>query len=243
MAIFAPRMHVSLNVPEQFGKQTANITQALTLTLLFRSGGAAIFGVLSGPLSSTSGSSRSSSSVPKAEGVDVTKHGHGFCDFNRPVGLASGVLQQGYAVGYLVGPPFVGISGMGGDFGELGIAAVISLELVLTVHVGWRSLFWTASGIGVFGACLCALLPESRILVKASFLSHGSQDLYGFNPHTANDYWELGAWCVSVGSFSLLCPILVYSLPYPHALPLHQRWRFAPTPTPSRPSFPCTPAP
>ncbi|KAJ7831199.1 hypothetical protein B0H14DRAFT_3464205 [Mycena olivaceomarginata] len=154
MAIFAPRLHVSLNVPEQFGKQTANITQALTLTLLFRPGGAVIF--VSGPSSSTSGSSRSSSSVP-----------------NRPVGLhglASGVLQQGYAVGYLVGPPalfaFVGISGMGGDFGELGIAAVISLDLVLTVHVGWHSLFWTAAGIGVFGACLCALLPESKVLVK-----------------------------------------------------------------------------
>ncbi|KAJ7321395.1 major facilitator superfamily domain-containing protein [Mycena albidolilacea] len=34
------------------------------------------------------------------------------------------------------------------------------------MHVGWRSLFWTAAGIGVFGGCLCALLPESRILVK-----------------------------------------------------------------------------
>ncbi|KAJ7792876.1 hypothetical protein B0H14DRAFT_2928907 [Mycena olivaceomarginata] len=70
---------------------------------------------------------------------------------NLPVGLrglASGVLQQGYAVGYL-------------------IAAVISLELVPTVPQGWRALFLTASGISVFGACLCALLPESSMFTKA----------------------------------------------------------------------------
>ncbi|KAJ7831205.1 hypothetical protein B0H14DRAFT_1185051 [Mycena olivaceomarginata] len=193
-----------------FGKQTANITQALTLTLLFRSGGAVIFGVLSGPLSSTSGSSRSSSSVP----ASARRHLGPRClhrALEPPCGACAAsrvaCCSRGYAVGYL-------------------IAAVISLDLVLTAHVGWRSLFWTASGIGVFGACLCALLPESRILVKARlaaeshavvfeaqkmrvllrampkkhwalcvFLSHGSQDLYpthtqktkGFNPHTAND--------------------------------------------------------
>ncbi|KAJ7857097.1 hypothetical protein B0H14DRAFT_3864804 [Mycena olivaceomarginata] len=69
---------------------------------------------------------------------------------NLPVGLcglASGVLQQGYAVGYL-------------------IAAVISLELVPTVNVGWRALSWTASGISIFGAALCALLPKSSMFMK-----------------------------------------------------------------------------
>jgi SHS family lactate transporter-like MFS transporter len=50
---------------------------------------------------------------------------------NLPVevrGLASGVLQQGYAVGYL-------------------LAAVINLKLVPETHASWRSLFWTASGL------------------------------------------------------------------------------------------------
>jgi SHS family lactate transporter-like MFS transporter len=53
---------------------------------------------------------------------------------NLPVevrGLASGVLQQGYAVGYL-------------------LAAVINLTLVPETATSWRSLFWTASGISFF---------------------------------------------------------------------------------------------
>lgn len=68
---------------------------------------------------------------------------------NLPVearGLASGVLQQGYAVGYL-------------------IAAVINLYLV--PHTTWRALFWTAAGISTFAAALRALLPESEVFLRA----------------------------------------------------------------------------
>ncbi|KAJ7702180.1 hypothetical protein B0H16DRAFT_742963 [Mycena metata] len=70
---------------------------------------------------------------------------------NLPVGLrglASGVLRQGYAVGYL-------------------LAAVISLQLVPAVSVGWRSLFWTAAGISAFSGVLRTLLPESAVFEKA----------------------------------------------------------------------------
>ncbi|KAJ7894439.1 hypothetical protein B0H14DRAFT_2559223 [Mycena olivaceomarginata] len=202
-----------------------------------------------------------------------------------------------------------GLRGLPSGVLQQGIAAVISLELVLTVHVGRRSLFWTASDIGVSGACLCALLPESRILVKtyavlspsycplfhptlpvveehtltlsctqarltaeshavvseaqkmretgampkkhwALFLSHGSQDLYGFNPHTANDL-GIGLLAIldltSVGlvsrrpppSLRLVPPVIllpsVSSIPHPPSLhlvpplilpPCHRlRWR------------------
>ena len=68
---------------------------------------------------------------------------------NLPVearGLASGVMQQGYAVGYL-------------------IAAVIDLYLV--PHTTWRALFWTAAGISAFAAFLRALLPESEVFIRA----------------------------------------------------------------------------
>jgi len=68
---------------------------------------------------------------------------------NLPVearGLASGILQQGYAVGYL-------------------IAAVINLYLV--PNTSWRTLFWTAAGISAFGAVLRALLPESQVFIRA----------------------------------------------------------------------------
>ncbi|KAG6855937.1 hypothetical protein H0H87_009280 [Tephrocybe sp. NHM501043] len=124
---------------------------------------------------------------------------------NLPVearGLASGVLQQGYAVGYL-------------------LAACINLKLVPDTPVGWRSLFWTAAGISLFAAGIRAVLPESEVFLRAkaiekakgtstgkktkvfvketgamlrrhwllciyavllmtgfNFLSHGSQDLY-----------------------------------------------------------------
>lgn len=68
---------------------------------------------------------------------------------NLPVelrGLASGFLQEGYAVGYL-------------------LAAVINLTLV--AQHGWRVLFWTGSGITFFAAILRALVPESAYFLRA----------------------------------------------------------------------------
>ena len=70
---------------------------------------------------------------------------------NLPVefrGIASGVIQQGYAVGYL-------------------IAAVINLYLVPKTSLGWRSLFYAASAISFFAAILRALLPESEVFSRA----------------------------------------------------------------------------
>ena len=70
---------------------------------------------------------------------------------NLPVearGLASGLLQQGYAVGYL-------------------IAAVINLKLVPEAHLKWRAQFWTGSGISFAVAVLRASLPESEVFLKA----------------------------------------------------------------------------
>ena len=63
-------------------------------------------------------------------------------------GLASGVLQQGYAVGYL-------------------IAAVVNLFLVPEVSVGWRALFWTSAGMSLFAAVIRMMLPESEIFLRA----------------------------------------------------------------------------
>lgn len=66
-------------------------------------------------------------------------------------GLASGVLQQAYAVGNL-------------------LAAIISLYLVPEVESTWRSLFWTASGISLFAALFRALLPESDLFLRVKAL-------------------------------------------------------------------------
>jgi len=70
---------------------------------------------------------------------------------NLPVearGIASGFLQQGYAVGYL-------------------IAAVNNLFVVPNVSAGWRALFWISCGISTFAAVLRAMLPESEVFLRA----------------------------------------------------------------------------
>ncbi len=76
---------------------------------------------------------------------------------NLPVearGLGSGVMQQGYAVGYL-------------------LAACINLKLVPVVPAGWRALFWTASGISLFAAAVRAVLPESEFFLKQKAREQG----------------------------------------------------------------------
>lgn len=148
-------------------------TTSITLTLLFRSVGAVVFGIISDRFG------RKWPLVVNLLLCAVLELGSGFIhDFktflavrslfgiamggvwglaastaleNLPVearGLASGVVQQGYAVGYL-------------------IAAVINLYLVPNVSAGWRALFWTASGISAFAALLRAVLPESAFFIAA----------------------------------------------------------------------------
>ncbi|KAF8632039.1 hypothetical protein AX15_002083 [Amanita polypyramis BW_CC] len=219
---------VSLSVDAlqaEFHESTKTITTAITLTLLLRSAGALIFGIISDRYG------RKWPLVLNLIVVCVLELGAGFTQTfkqflatralfgigmggiwglaastaleNLPVearGLASGVLQQGYAVGYL-------------------FAACINLKLVPRAEKGWRSLFWCAAGISGFVAILRALLPESEVFERAkkaeqgrsstnktrvflkeskemlkrhwllciyavllmsgfNFLSHGSQDLY-----------------------------------------------------------------
>ncbi|KAM5539486.1 hypothetical protein V8D89_006938 [Ganoderma adspersum] len=221
---------VSLSVSRlqtQFNKNASEITTAITLTLLFRSVGAVIFGVISDRYG------RKWPLVVNLILIAILELGAGFVQTfkeflalrslfgitmggiwglaastaleNLPVevrGLASGVLQQGYAVGYL-------------------LAAVINLTLVPETSSTWRSLFWCASGLSAFAALVRLLLPESGVFIRAkeaqrargetttnktrvflhetgemlkrhwllciyavllmtgfNFLSHGSQDLY-----------------------------------------------------------------
>ncbi|CAD6575134.1 MAG: hypothetical protein CYPHOPRED_005587 [Cyphobasidiales sp. Tagirdzhanova-0007] len=62
-------------------------------------------------------------------------------------GLFSGILQQGYAVGYLV-------------------AAVVNLYAVPRSHK-WEVLFWIGAGITAFAAIVRVCLPESPVLLRA----------------------------------------------------------------------------
>lgn len=63
-------------------------------------------------------------------------------------GLASGLLQQGYAFGCL-------------------LVSCINLKLVPVTATGWRTLFWTGSGISMFVAIIRVFLPESEVFLRA----------------------------------------------------------------------------
>lgn len=68
---------------------------------------------------------------------------------NLPVearGLASGIMQQGYAGGYL-------------------IAALVNLYLI--PKTTWRNQFRTSAGISCFAAMLRLTLPESQVFLRA----------------------------------------------------------------------------
>lgn len=70
---------------------------------------------------------------------------------NLPVearGLGSGVLQQGYAIGYL-------------------ISAILNLYVVPHTRYTWRALFWTTSGISALAATIRAFTPESEVFLRA----------------------------------------------------------------------------
>ncbi|KAL0581886.1 hypothetical protein V5O48_000115 [Marasmius crinis-equi] len=172
---------VSLSVPRlaaTFSKTNSQITEAITLTLLLRSAGAVVFGIISDRYG------RKWPLVVNLIIISILELGAGFVQNfeqflavrslfgigmggiwglaastaleNLPVearGLASGVLQQGYAVGYL-------------------FAACINLRLVPDVSdslngEGWRSLFWCAAGISFFAAVVRAIVPESEVFLKA----------------------------------------------------------------------------
>ncbi|KZV71549.1 carboxylic acid transporter [Peniophora sp. CONT] len=169
------------NLQNQFSKPNASdITFAITLTLLFRPAGAAIFGILSDRFG------RKWPLVFNLILVAIFELGTGFVQtFHQflavrslfgsgmggvwglatstaleslPVevrGLASGVLQQGYGSGYLV-------------------AAVINIFLVPTVSVGWRALFWTSAGMSLFAAVVRAFLPESDVFLRAKAAQRAS---------------------------------------------------------------------
>jgi len=206
---------VTLTVPllsKQFGKSTSAITTALTLTLLFRSVGAVIFGT--GFVDTFSQFLACRALFGVAMGGIWGLSSSSALE-NLPIeirGLASGILQEGYIVGYI-------------------FAAVINLTLV--AQYGWRALFWTGAGITCFTAVIRSLIPESPFFLRVkeqekakgtntsqnflrqtkemlklhwllciyavllmtglNFLSHGSQDLYptylqitkGFSAHNA----------------------------------------------------------
>ncbi|PWN43084.1 MFS general substrate transporter [Ceraceosorus guamensis] len=165
---------VSLSVNrlvEFFERDAHTITTSITLTLLFRSLGAVVAGLISDRYG------RKWPLVVNLLLIGVLSLGTGFtqtfpqflavrCLFgiamggiwgmatataleNMPVaprGLFSGILQQGYAVGYL-------------------LAASVNLTWVHRTD-NWRILFWLGAGLSAFAAIVRALLPESELFER-----------------------------------------------------------------------------
>ncbi|KAF9050594.1 MFS general substrate transporter [Panaeolus papilionaceus] len=170
---------VSLSVTrlqESFGKPTSEITTALTLTLLFRPLGALTFGILADRFGRKWPLVVNLVFVVILElGTGFTQTFHRFLALrslfgigmggiwglatstaleNLPVearGLASGIVQEGWAAGYL-------------------IPAVVNLFLVPRVASTWRSLFYTCAGFSVLAACIRAILHESEMFIRAKEL-------------------------------------------------------------------------
>jgi SHS family lactate transporter-like MFS transporter len=162
---------VSLSVSRlqvQFDKSNKDITTAITLTLLFRPLGAAIFGLISdrfgrkwplvinliiiAVLSLGSGFVNTFSEFLAVRSLFGIGMGGiwGMATSNAlenmpaaPRGLFSGILQQGYAVGYL-------------------FAASTNLTWVARTN-NWRILFYLGAGLSLFAAFVRALLPESEV--------------------------------------------------------------------------------
>jgi MFS transporter, SHS family, lactate transporter len=166
---------VSLSVPQlsvQFSRPTHDITTAITLTLLLRTAGAIIFGIFSDRYGRKWPLCVNLVLVAGLElGAGFVQTFHQFLAVrslfgigmggiwgmsistaleNLPVearGIASGFIQQGYAVGYI-------------------FAAVINLRLVPEVQPHWRALFWTAAGMSLFAAFVRSVLPESAFFLR-----------------------------------------------------------------------------
>ena len=70
-------------------------------------------------------------------------------------GLISGILQQGYAFGYL-------------------LATVFARALVNTTSHGWRPLFWFGGGLPVFVIIFRLCLPETQAFLERKALREDS---------------------------------------------------------------------
>ncbi|BEI91458.1 uncharacterized protein CcaverHIS019_0402780 [Cutaneotrichosporon cavernicola] len=158
---------------KEFGKTDAQMSFAITLTLLFRSLGALIFGVLADRFG------RKWTLVANMLIIAVFQLGSGFVTNyqqflgvraifgiamggvwgqaaatsleNVPAasrGFFSGVVQQGYTIGYL-------------------LAAVINMTVGSYSRPGWRSLYFIGAGFSVASALFRMCLPESAQFIRA----------------------------------------------------------------------------
>lgn len=108
---------------------------------------------------------------------------------NMPVearGLFSGLLQQGYSLGYL-------------------IAAVINITLVRSTSEGYKAVFLFGAGFTGLIALLVMFIPESHIFANADLENAGRSSLRDKAASIWTDlklasrlYWKMFLYCIAL---------------------------------------------
>ncbi|KAK4696157.1 MFS transporter, SHS family, lactate transporter, partial [Lecanoromycetidae sp. Uapishka_2] len=178
---------------KQFGKTTNQLSWGITVTLMLRSVGAIILGLLSDRYG------RKWTYIVNNILFIIIELGTGFCNTYKQFlacralfgiamggmygnavataledlppqarGLISGILQVGYIMGYL-------------------LATVFARAFVDTSRHGWRPLFWFGAGPPVLFIIFRLCLPETKAFTERE-RSHGTQDLYPVLLQTQYDY-------------------------------------------------------
>ncbi|KAH7106453.1 MFS general substrate transporter [Auriculariales sp. MPI-PUGE-AT-0066] len=169
------------NLSAYFHQSRDTITESITLTLLFRTIGAAVFGI-AGDMYGRKWPMVINLIIIAALqiGTVYARNWHEFLAVrslfgvgmggiwglsasmsleNMPVearGLFSGILQQGYALGYI-------------------IAAIFNLYVVPNSHFGWKALFYIGAALTGFVALLRCFFPESRIYLENKAKRNGEK--------------------------------------------------------------------
>jgi len=194
----------TVKLAEYYDQSKTNITTAITLTLLLRSVGAAVFGLLG---------DRFGRKWPMVFNMMIlgllqvaTIYSHTFQQFlavrslfglfmggvygnaiamaleNCPTnarGLMSGILQQGYSFGYVCAA--CANLGVGGDTNS------------------WKTVFWIAAGLSIGVGLIRMLFPESEQFREAKKAGHDhitAKDFWGETKRMIRAEWRMVIYCI-----------------------------------------------
>lgn len=199
---------VTTQLSAEYDKPLTSITLSITLTLLFRSLGAAIFGIASDMygrkwpmiidlwiLAALQIGTAHAATYAAFIGVralfgiamgGIWGLSAAMALENMPVearGLFSGILQQGYSIGYL-------------------IAAVINIVAVPRTSVGYKMIFYVGAGFTGLVAAVEMFIPESRLFrapenpedrpKQGARMKSFVKDL----KLAARQYWKMFLYCI-----------------------------------------------
>jgi SHS family lactate transporter-like MFS transporter len=194
----------TVKLSKYYGRTKTDITTAITLTLLLRSVGAAIFGlagdkwgrkwpmvlnmIVLGLLQIATIYSETFSQFLAVRSLfglfmgGVYGNAMAMALENCPVnarGLMSGILQQGYSMGYV-------------------FAACANLGVGGSVE-SWKTVFWIAAGLSIGAGLIRAFMPESKQFIAARKAGKKATSISSFWAETKammREEWGLVVYCI-----------------------------------------------